>query len=153
MALPEGGNIAWPPNEWQTIYDKAGETLAGHDGGEIGRSACFTKASAAFKLGKVDESITLYEEAIAGARGESLDFARVGLASSLAAKGEHDKVLATYDELAKSENYAAFAKYEKARLLQRAGKSEDAKTLYHEILESHPMTTFRDDIERRLAML
>lgn len=139
--------------KWQTIYDKAGGTLADHDRGEIGRSARLTKASAAFKLGKVDESIALYEAAIEGATGEVRDFAYVGLASALAAKGEHDRAIATYEKLAANPEYAPFAKYEKARLLQRAGKTEDAKNLFHEILETHPTTTFRDDIERRLAML
>ena len=32
MALPEGGSIAWPPEEWQAIYDKYAEWSAWYSG-------------------------------------------------------------------------------------------------------------------------
>jgi tetratricopeptide (TPR) repeat protein len=140
--------------KWQAVHKHAEATLAEHDSGELGRSARLTKAAAAVQLGNFDEAIALYEQAVQGARGEVLDFATIGLANALAAKGEHDRAMSTLDKLAANNaEKAPFAKYEKARLLQRAGKTDEAKSLYHEILETYPKTTFRDDIERRLAML
>ncbi|MFU8805061.1 MAG: tetratricopeptide repeat protein [Bradymonadaceae bacterium] len=159
-ALREDDRIAPPEKtfateeeKWQAVYDGAAATLKDFDSGEIARSARLTKAAAAYQLGNFDEAIALYEEVLQGARGEVRDFAQIGLANALSSKGEHEKAIATFDKLAENPDQAAFAKYEKARILQRTGKAEDAKTLFHEILETYPATTFRDDIERRLAML
>ncbi|MBA2661831.1 MAG: tetratricopeptide repeat protein [Bradymonadaceae bacterium] len=141
--------------KWQTIYDQSTATLAEHNSGAIASTAQLTKAAAAFNLGKFDEAITLYSGYVNDPSSKDIKpFAYFGLANSYAAKGEVDKAIAELDKFAgASPDQTALVKYEKARLLERSGKGDDAKKIYHDILETEPESAFRGDIERRLATL
>lgn len=138
---------------WQAIYDDASGALAKHPSSEVALAATLTKASAAAKLGKHDEAIELYKEYIATSPDSSMKTAaQHGLATAYASAEKWDDALAALDELAKtSEEYEASLRYQRARILQRAGKSDEAKTLYHEILDKDPAHPSKADIERRLA--
>lgn len=141
--------------KWQTIYDQATATLNEYGSGSIAASAQLTKAAAAFNLKKFDEATALYTEYLEGkASNDIKPFAYFGLANSYAAQGEMDKALAQLDKVSETNpEQAVMIQYEKARLLERSGKAEDAKKLYHDILEVEPETSYRADIERRLATL
>lgn len=141
--------------KWEAIYKEADGALAKHSQGDLSVAAKYAKAGAAYNLGKYDEAIPLYEEVLADARGESLHvFARLGLAMAQAGKGDVDAALSNFDELAASnEELAGLALYHKGRVLESAGKTEEAKKAYHELLESEPETTYKSDVERRLAIL
>lgn len=149
--------VTFESNEkkWQTIYDEASATIAEHGGGAVGSTAQLTKAAAAFNLKKFDEATTLYNEYLAGSPTKDVKpFAYFGLANSLAAQGEFDKAIVQLDKVAETNpDQAIMIQYEKARMLERAGKVEEAKKLYHDILETEPESTFRSDIERRLATI
>lgn len=147
--------FATDAERWQAIYDGAAKALAENSSGAIAQSARLTQAAAAMHLDKADEAATLYQAYLAG---ETLDsavpFAYMGLANAYAASGEVDKAIENFDKLGElGESYADVAAYQKAQLLDVSGKTQEAKELYHEILESDPQTPHRDAIERRLAFL
>jgi tetratricopeptide (TPR) repeat protein len=140
---------------WQAIYDKADASLTGNKTGPLAQTARLTKAAAANRLAKFDEAISLYQAYLDNKTDEAmLPFAYLGLANAYGAKGEVDKAGANYDKLVEADaSYEGLAQFQKAKVLEGAGEVDKAKSLYHEILESDPKTPYRDDIERRLALL
>lgn len=141
-----------PQARWQAVYDDATKALASHPSGDISLAAKLTKAAAAAELGKFDEATTLYEEyRAASADGAMKLVALQGLATTYAAAEKWDDALKALDELGAVEGYARSAKYQKARILERSGKGDDAKSLYHAILDEDPAHPQKADIERRLA--
>lgn len=140
---------------WQAIYDRADESLSAQKAGALAQTARLTKAAAANRLGKHDEAIKLYTSYIGGETDESmLPVVYLGLATAHGAKGNVDEATANFDKLVEVDaSYEGLAMYQKAQVLEGAGKTDKAKEMYHEILESDPETPYRDDIERRLALL
>lgn len=140
---------------WQAVYKKAGDSLEKNQSGPVAQSARLTRAAAASRLGKFDEAIKLYTAYLEGPTDEAmLPFAYLGLATAHGAKGNVEKAAANYDKLVENnEAYEGLAMYQKAKVLEAAGKTDEAKELYHEILETNPKTPYREDIERRLALL
>jgi tetratricopeptide (TPR) repeat protein len=140
---------------WQAIYETAGEALSENKSGSIAQSARVTRAAAALHLKKNDEAIDLYEEYLSGEVSEPIvPFVYLGLANAYASKGEVEKAAANYEKLVEqNEDYAAMANFQKAKLYDAAGKTDQARELYHQILETNPKTPHRDEIERRLAIL
>jgi predicted negative regulator of RcsB-dependent stress response len=140
---------------WQAIYDKADTSLESHKSGAIAQSARLTKAAAANRLGKYGEAVTLYEAYLKNETDAAmLPFVYLGLANAHAAQDNVDKATANYDKLVEQdESYQGLAQFQKAKVLEGGGKVDKAKELYHEILESDPKTPYREDIERRLALL
>lgn len=137
---------------WQAVYDDANKALTAHPTGDIAYAAKLTKAAAALELGKFDEAAALYEEYRKAAPDEAMKpIALQGLATVYASSEKWDQAIAALDELAGEAGYERGAKYQKARILERSGKAEDAKTLFHAILDEDPMHPQKDDIERRLA--
>lgn len=140
---------------WQAIYDQADESLAAKGSGALAQTARLTKAAAANRLGKYDEAIKVYNAYLGGQTDESmLPVVYLGLATAHGAKGNVDEAAANFDKLVEvDEGYEGLAMYQKAQVLEGAGQTDEAKELYHEILESDPETPYRDEIERRLALL
>lgn len=154
--LAEPTNIFSSEEEkWQTVYDAAAATLADFDRGPVAENARLTQAAAAFQLAKLDEAEGLYRQVLDGeASAEMKMMAQVGLANTLAAQSKTDDAAAAWDAVAETApERKQFAHYEKARMLERAGQSDAARELYHQILEDDPDFTFKPEIERRLATL
>ncbi len=140
---------------WQAVYDQANEALSAQGKGDLGVAARYSKAGAAYQLGKYDEAVSLYEEVLADKRGASLHlFATLSLAMSQAGQGETEKAAATFDKLgAMNEEYLGLALYHKGRVFEASGDVEQAKEVYHELLEEQPDSSYKNDVERRLATL
>lgn len=160
--IKESGIIAPPEHtfaseteRWQQVYDVAGKALAEYSSGAIAQSARVTRAAAAMRLQKNDEAIKLYTEYLDGKTSDALvPLAYMGLGSAYAAAGKVDEAAANFDKLGKTNAaWATTANFAKARLFDAAGKKEQARELYHEILEADPETPHRDEIERALALL
>lgn len=141
--------------KWEAIYAKSDAALKNHASNDLGVSARYAKAGAAYHLGKFDEAIALYKEVLADKRGESLHlFATLGLAMSQAGKGEVETSVQTFDQLkGMNPELVGFAQYHKGRVLEAAGKKQEAKDAYHKLLEEDANTTYKTDVERRLATL
>lgn len=152
---PPEHTFANETERWQQIYDVAGKALAENSSGPIAQSARVTRAAAALHLQKNDEAIKLYTEYLAGKTSDALvPLAYMGLGSAYAAEGKVDEAAANFDKLSKTNAaWATTANFAKARVFDAAGKKEQARELYHEILEADPDTQHRDEIERALALL
>ncbi len=139
--------------KWQDVYDNADKALAKHPNSEIANASRLAKAAAALKLGKTDEAIELYTSYLESPTDPSMEAAVLqGLATAHANAENWDDATATLDKLGElDEAYAEAARYQKARILERAGKADEAKKLYHEILDEDPNHPQKADIERRLA--
>lgn len=138
----------------EAVYAAAdAASKAGKD--ELANSARLLKAGAALQLGKYDEAIELYGNVLSSAKASfELIPARQGLSDAYAAKKEWEKAIEQVDAIASTDVELGKAmKYRKARLLESAGKTKEAKDLYHEIVENDPQSQYKSDIERRLATL
>lgn len=138
---------------WQAVYDQASAALVQHPNADIALGAKLTKAASASKLEKYDEAIKLYNEYIESTTEPAMKtLALHGLATTYAAAAKWDEALKALDDLAASEPaFEPATRYQKARILERAARVEDAKKLYHEILDTEPNHPSKSDIERRLA--
>lgn len=141
--------------KWQAIYDSAAKSLSEHPTGPISKSARLAKSAGALGLKKYDEAITLYEAHLADGPDDSTKApALQGLATAYIGAGKSDKAIETLKKLEEmSEQYKPSAKYQQAVLLETSGKVDEAKSLYHQILETDPTFSKKTDIERRLATL
>ncbi len=138
--------------KWTAIYDASSKGLTSP---ATAQSARLAKASAATKLGKYDEAVTLYN-AFLGATHDKSSKGPVlqGLASAQIGAKKYDEAIATLAKLkGLDEGFAASATYQHARILEWQNKKEDAKKLYHEVLEKNPQFNKKSDVERRLATL
>jgi len=141
--------------KWTAILESSDATLEKHPGGELARAARLTRGAALMKLGKVDESVSAYEEVLGAAANDTEKIAaHHGLATAYASQEKWDEALAQYDALSElDESLADAMRYHRARLLEKAGKVDEAKKIYHAIIEDEPMHPQKSDIERRLATL
>lgn len=139
--------------KWQGVYDEASASLNKHPNTEVALSAQLAKAAAAVKLSKFDEAIALYEQFRASSTDPAMESVVIqGLATAYAGAEKWDEAIAALDELAEvDEAYSSVARYQKARIYERADQKDKAKELYHEILDQEPDHPSRGDIERRLA--
>jgi tetratricopeptide (TPR) repeat protein len=144
-----------PKEKWGKVYEEAAAGVKAHPGSPVGKSAQLVQASAALHLGKYDEAVTLYEAVVADPNFKGLEpSVTYGLGMAYWGKGDADKALATFDKLAQlDKTFAPLAGYQKGLVLEAAGKKAEAKEAFHELLEKHPDTSFKGDVERRLAML
>lgn len=141
--------------KWQQILDSSNAALDKHGDSELARAARLTKAAALMKLGKVEEAVAAYEEAKAVAANDSEKVAvHQGLLTAYSDQKKWDEALGQLEALAElDETLAEALRYQHARLLEKSGKVEKAKEIYHAIIENEPMHPQKSDIERRLATL
>lgn len=141
---------ATPEAKWQSIYDAASKAEGTQ---AVSQAAQISKAAAAYQLGKFEEAATLYQ-GLRKTEAPIKPFILFALAQSLQGKGDVDGAVGVYDELAGLESeYAALAMYHKGRALEGAGKPKEAKDVYHKLVEAHPESDFKADVDRRLATL
>lgn len=140
---------------WQAVYDEASSAMESQSSEEVTQAARLSKAAAAAQLDKTDEARELYSAYLDGDTDPSMiPFAYLGLAGAQAAEGDAEAAAETLDKLAQQgEDYEAMALYQKGQVLEGSGSEQEAKEIYQELLESHPQNPYRDDIERRLALL
>ena len=140
---------------WQAVYDEASQGLSTHKDGPLSVAARYSKASAAYHLGKYAEAVDLYNAVLSDERGSSMrPFATLGLAMSQAGAGDVDAAVESFDTLgAIDDEFSGLALYHKGRVYESAGKKEEAKAAYHELLETSPDTSYKSDVERRIATL
>jgi tetratricopeptide (TPR) repeat protein len=81
--------------------------------------------------------------------------AKEGVGLSLEAQGKLDEALTAYTQLEPSSGdfYKDRAMYAQARIYQKKGDKEKAKSIYQQILTKQPQTLLKDEIQTRLASL
>lgn len=138
--------------KWTAIFEAS---KMGVSDTRIVQSARLAKAPAAARLNKLEKATAAYDAFLTGdfdpsAEGPVLS----GLASVQVSGKKYEDALKTLTKLqGVSPSYEGAAKYRRARIFEWQKKVEDAKKLYHDILENHPNFPQRSDIERRLALL
>ena len=161
-AKPEDGLPHFKTDEErkQAALKEADSFLGAHPKGKLAALAKLLKAKLLRDVGKNDDAAALYETL---STNSDLDpelqlLALDGLALSQEAAGKVDAALITLDKLAAAAKarqglFADRAMYNKGRLLESQGKTEDAKKIYRTINTDFPNTTLREEVTRRLAML
>ena len=144
-----------PEDRWNKVIEAADKTIEANKKGPVVQSARLTKGAAALRLEKWDDAVSAYEAYLADAKPDEIEpFVHQGLATAYAGKGDVESARAQLDKLEKAgENFAEVAKFQEAIILDGAGKTDEAKDLYHGILEANPKTPYKSEIERRLALL
>ena len=85
--------------KWQAVYQESDEALKAHGASDLGVAARYTKAGAAYQLGKYEEAASLYSEVLGDERGSALHlFATLGLAMSQAGNNQADEAAITFDQ-------------------------------------------------------
>ncbi len=139
--------------KWAAISAAADKTLSSHPD-QLGTVAQLSKGAAALRLEKWDDAIKAYEAAL-GAKdiADMKPFALLGVAQANVGAGKVDGAVKALDELAEIDGFKGVARYEKGRAFERAGDKEKAKAAYHDLLETQPSSSYKIDVERRLATL
>lgn len=144
----------------QAAIKEADSFLKDHGRGKLAAMAQLLKANYLRDLNKHGEALPLYEKlALGDELPEDLRLLALdGLAVTQEAQGQVEAALATLDKLATAAKaQAGFfgdrALYNKARLLEGQGKSEEARKLYRSVSDQYPNTPLREDVTRRLALL
>jgi hypothetical protein len=118
------------------------------------------RATGLLREGKPAEAEALYREFIAAAgAGHPLMFSALeGLAFTREAQGDLDGAIAELDRLAgeKGVFYRDMALYQKGRILERQGKTEDALAVYRQYIAEYPLqgqSIAQNEVRKRLEEL
>lgn len=120
------------------------------------RTAALALGDADYELGKWDDAIKAYEQFLSGAsKDDSLRFAAYeGVAFSHEQKGELDQAADTFQRLANEVPfYKDRATLERARLLAKAGKVDEAKKILTAFPNDFKDSTLKAAAAERLARL
>jgi predicted negative regulator of RcsB-dependent stress response len=162
-AKPPQGEEETP--RFKTASERANATFAALDelnknwsGSDVARDSLVFRAGVDYDLGKLDEAAANYRkflEELKGADVPLASLAREGLGLTLEAQGKLDEALTVYQALEPKQGdfYRDRALYAQARVYQRKGDKEKAKSLYQQILIKTPQTLLKDEIQTRLAIL
>ncbi len=151
------------PNAGRPIYktaaDKNAALLAAaqavrkeHGGSRAAVTAALLEGDAQLGMGKWDEAAAAYRAFLDGAgEGDSLRFsASDGLARALEGKGDLDGAAKAYEAAGGLELFRDRAALERARLLAKAGKVEEARKSLDAISKTSPLA---GEVQERLARL
>lgn len=118
------------------------------------------RAAGLLRTGKPAEAEAMYREFITAAgAGHPLMFTALeGLAFAREAQGDLDGAIAELDRLAgeKGVFYRDMALYQKGRILERQGKTEDALTVYRQYIAEYPLqqqSIAQNEVRKRLEEL
>lgn len=138
------------------IADALSRIRGAHGGKPAGLTATLGLADVSFHEGKLDEALALYDDFLSrSAKGHALRFVALeGRALALEAKGSLDEALAAFSRIeAELPEQKAIGLYGKARLLERQGKWEDARSAWESLKEDFGTTAAGMEANSRLARL
>lgn len=115
----------------------------------------FYIASCYYELGKYDEALNTLKDFIKRYSDENtmIPLAYAKLAQVYQQKGEKDEALNSLDTLAhlKSSIYTDFALMETGRILEKEGRSDEAKKKFNEIATRFPNSPFTEEVKAKLS--
>lgn len=140
----------------KAIVDAADRARQGHPGTRAALTAALLAGGANLRLGQWDQARAAYEEYLAGTPADdSLRFAALeGLARAAEGKSDFAGAAATFERAGREVAfYKDRAALERARLLERAGKADEARKLLSAFPEEHKESPLKAEAQERLARL
>lgn len=140
----------------RAIVAAADRVLGEYEGTGAAQLAALAKGDAEVRLREWDAAKAAYERFLANASGtDSLRFGALeGIAIAEEGKGDLDAAAQAYERLAReAPAFADRADLERARILVRAGKTEEAKALLEAFPERHKESMLTPEAADRLARL
>ena len=142
--------------QYRSVLGRAGELRKTYPSTDAARTAALAAAAANLRLAAWDAAITDYEAYLAGSSApDSFAFvATEGIARAKEAKGDVPGAIAALEKLqAQAPARADRAVLERARLLARSGKPEEAKKLLQAFPQDFKDSQLRADADKQLAAL
>jgi tetratricopeptide (TPR) repeat protein len=158
VPLPGAVGPTFPTVEAQqrSVVARAAELRKAYPSSESARSATFVSGNAQLRLGAWDAAIADLEAFLAS--GDPKDglapAARQGIAQAREGKGDVAGALAAWEKLqAEAPAYADRAVLERARLLARQGKADEARKLLQAFPQDFKESQLRPEAEQQLQRL
>ncbi len=158
IPLP-GVSVPTFPNaeaQQRAVLGRAEEVRKTYPSSEAARTAALAAGAANLRLAAWDAAIANYESYLAGSGpGDSLSFLAIeGIARAKESKGDLPGALAAFERVqAQNPARADRAALERARLLQRSGKVDDARKILVAFPQDFKESQLRPDAEKQLAAL
>jgi tetratricopeptide (TPR) repeat protein len=139
----------------RAVIDAAQKLRDRHADSRAAITATLMMGHAQYRLGEWDKALESYRAFLAAAPSDdSMRFAALdGVAHALEAKGELDGAVKAWDEAAGVKSYADRAALEKARILAKAGKPDEARQILTGFAEQHKESSLRAEAAEQLARL
>lgn len=140
----------------RAVIAAADLALSEYPSTSAGRLALLMKADAQLRLGEADAAITSYQKYLADAPSDSsLRFGALeGVAIAEESRGKLDEAAAAWDRAGREVPlFANHAELERARVLEIAGKKDEARKLLEGFAKRHEGSQFATDAADRLARL
>jgi tetratricopeptide (TPR) repeat protein len=123
---------------------------------DSGVTARFHLAKNLVALGRFDEAIPQYDQVIANGSGLITKTARLGKAEAQLRAAQYDPAIATFKEFVDAKDPALPAEallMELGRAYKLAGKTEDARKTFNQVVEQHANTPFADQAKQEIEKL
>jgi len=159
VPLPGVAGPLFPSSEAQqrSIVAKATEVQKNFASSEAARTAGLAAGAAQYRLGAYDAALAAYEAYLASAKaGDSLAFVAIeGVARAKEGKGDLAGALAAFDRLRTDAppSYADRVALERARLLARQGKTDEARQILQTFPQDFKESQAKPEAEQQLARL
>jgi len=158
VPLPGVSVPLFPSSEAQfrSVLARADEVRRTYPNTPAARTATLAAAAANLRLAAWDAAIADYESYLASSKaGDSLAFVAVeGIARAKEAKGDVPGALAAFERLqAQAPARADRASLERARLLARSGKADEARKLLQAFPQEFKDSQLRPEADKQLAAL
>jgi len=151
------GTYSSDDEKYKTAIKEFEKVILNHGSSATSVLAVYFIGESYLRLGEYDKAIENLKEYLTrdGEHGELAAFAMEGIAASLEALGKDADAKEQYRRLTQAplDIEPDRGLYHIARLEQKAGKAAQAVRLFNEILEKHPQTAFRQEIQDRLNQL
>ena len=140
----------------RSVVARAAELRKAYPSSEAARTAAFVAGNANLRLGAWDAAIADFESFLSS--GDPKDtlaaVAREGIAHAKEGKGDPAAALAIYEKIqAESPAHADRAALERARLLARQGKAEEARKILEAFPQDFKESQLRPEAEQQLQRL
>ena len=123
---------------------------------DSGVTARFHLAKNLVALGRFEEAIPHYDRVIANGSGLITKTARLGKAEAQLRAAQYDPAIATFKEFVDAKDPALPAEamlMELGRAYKLAGKTEDARKTFTQVVEQHANTPFADQAKQEIEKL
>lgn len=137
---------------------KEADAFVAKHGGKLEDPALVLKAGYLLDTGRAAEALTLYQALASRVAPPYRFLVQEGLGYAYEATGNVDKALEAYTTLAQQAEqdggfYRDRALFNRARLLEKKGSTKEAEAVYKEVVQKHPTSALRDEVNDRLAVL